>query len=328
MAAWEYNFSEFDSTVMEEMPADKCADGSQDCSCVAGVTYGEWQGTNRQVKCNSGISMPVKEREVFETKVARSNACYQYSCYYQALSFVEMDMMSIQPLTQETKYAIEAIEALTPEKLGKKTGVKGKDTHKDADESFSADMWDAGAGTSSMEGLLWTWRTLSDNWNGVWNKKSEYENGNSQAILRNNLPDSEHQKHIIMVSDGEDTDGEFNGSLYADSSFEARTLNGAKGFIIPKTANDVPFNVCDAHTDVDSITLDNYEQVCKAIAEQNIKVHTILYGFSGDPDKNPLIKCSEITGGQYHNNVSPAALETKLRQIFVEFAVARIQLSK
>jgi len=261
--------------------------------------------------------------------------CHRYSCYYQALGMVVNSPLPIQPLTNDL-VAIQVLihkneasgdtnqfnsgSGILTSKLNATTNVYG-------DPNINnLGTIPVGAGTSAIQGLIWAFRVLSPNWKGVWAQKSSYEYDLKGRDARVNLPSEDNAKHIIMISDGEDNDGPKYKSSYAtvDADGQGQIFDWDAMEAAGETTAEL-FGTCDAHAPLESITTQNYIDVCTQMKGKAI-VHAILYDYDVSKGKSPLQECAEITGGGFYKDIKPADLSNTLNTIFANIASYKIRL--
>ena len=189
-----------------------------------------------------------------------------------------------------------------------------------------------GAGTSSMQGILWGWRMLSDKWKGVWRIQSSYEAAGDPAIEKRSLmvadnlrvPSSLDAKHLVLISDGDDNDGPSHVAA-GQSAIEDQG-------VLMSSRQARSFTSCDAHKPAQSVTPAQYQQVCKSIAEQGIQIHIVVYGYGLKAGSN-LQGCIDGTNqtakpAKLYDNVDPGQIKAALRQILAQVATDKIRLLK
>lgn len=192
-----------------------------------------------------------------------------------------------------------------------------------------------GGGTSAIQGLLWSWRLVSNNWEGRWSGVTS----NYGAATPANLPDRANLKNIIIISDGADTDGYVDpvtgnnvtagttvnvsgGRIYYDGR-----VNNEMGQALTPLANNLAGESCDAHSPIQSITAADYQNLCNQLYDQGIRVHVIYYGYSAPPSGDQKLGyCAARTRGLIFNNETNLA--NAFNQIFAAIAAQNVRLVK
>ena len=190
----------------------------------------------------------------------------------------------IQPLTNNTELLKNVIGRYTaegassrfyslPPGVTENTVIDGQGNRLNKTKWFTSSVK-----TSSIQGLLWAWFTVSNDWKNKWSAKSLHETfysglGNDSQNSRVDLPSPQNVKHIILITDGNDNDG--------------------------ASAN----NVCDAYTPTAALTDAQYNAVCNRIKSEGITIHTILFDFNGNPTSNRYLSCAS-SPANFHNGVS------------------------
>jgi hypothetical protein len=291
-----------------------------------------------------------------------NETCFRPSCYWRPASLQKKfvagtlhNSLMVQPLTSNTATVSKVIDSMTDDLIANTSTVDmypkymypppsatgpnpGSiyETHLDSSSTnpngihYKFDKFELSTGTSAMEGLLWSWRMLSDKWKGVWDIRTAYED---TAFDRSQLPAAEDSKNIIVISDGQDSDGPL---FYPD----VHTMNdpgdvhqddphSGKGYVFPDV-NTFPhfYHTCDAHNPPDSITDSDYDAVCHKLLDQGIKVHVVLYGYSGSESNERLHNCAITTHGQFIPDATPQNLSQVLQTLFASIAHQKIKLIK
>lgn len=329
--------------------------------------------THRKSECYSGLIAAAAdqriEKELYrpgvrgeeEGEIISSNFIANSSDLHNGRNIELHESFAIQPLTNSTTVLKELINRFVTDEFLYRNALAALGNNEDIiiDRQRSrldkAIDFGAASDTSSIHGLIWSWFSLSSDWQGIWNEKSLTEDfcdeggtnleifadgnncnnqGSSSALSRTSasLPSEENSKHIILISDGYDIDG-----LESIGVPETGEANALAGYL----------NACDAHIPVERVSFNEYVDICERIAEEGengIKVHTILYDFNADGsnpgnqmdriesqarfgagnDFSRFEACSNVTGGEFFQDVAPTdddpnrdSLRDVLDQIFL-----------
>ena len=266
-----------------------------------------------------------------------TDECFRPSCLYQAAAFIEKAPIPVQPLTEDKNVLYRALDGfggvgLLDSNLDKTINAYGEASdYRNMQQIPGPSTWEVGAGTSALQGILWSWRMLTNEWKGVWKERSNYETDNISASKRLSLPDPDHSKYIIIVSDGKDTDGiGYKGNFTIIPDTES-----GPGIVLPgNSGGNVPFENCDAHVPTYSLAKDGtpadgeytaYKKTCDAIAQDGVKIYAILYD-ANYTSNEALQYCATKTGGAVYPGVSPAEFEATLKQIFAKVIKDQVML--
>jgi hypothetical protein len=185
-----------------------------------------------------------------------------------------------------------------------------------------------GAGTSAFQGLLWSWRMVSNNWKTYWGSQSNYEAAGDASIGKRatELPNPRFLKNIIVISDGADTDGTVNGALpNTVNTIDNRVLNESGfGQSLPASSNTLARESCDAHAPIPAVSDQDYQDLCDKLYEQGIRVHVIYFGYNGGLTNGRLGYCAKRTRGLLYNN--EVNLVAAFREIFASIAAQNVRL--
>lgn len=227
-------------------------------------------------------------------------------------------------------------------------------------------LYEPGGGTSAFQGIVWSWRMLSNKWNGKWANQSYYEAQglfpDGQADRATKLPSAELSKHIIVISDGIDNDGLDNAAVVA-----ADNTNAQPGIVLPndpaytaaRTDSGFGFDfnpldsrpgrpqgeTCDAHAPEASITKEDYVKVCEEMTKQGITVYAIVFDDVVNEklkacvlatergvyiDNANICSASVTTASKCQDNptgvASPAYLKEALTKVFAAIAAQSVRL--
>ncbi len=222
--------------------------------------------------------------------------------------------------------------------------------------------YEPGGGTSAFQGLLWSWRMLSNKWQGKWANMSYYEANNSLfadgvADRVSKLPSAELSKHIILVSDGLDNDGLANSEVQSHMSeviprnnhFPAVRADSGFGFEFnpqPSTAvHKATAETCDAHSPEASITVEDYVKICESMTQQGITVYAIVFDSVVNEklkrcvlatERGVYIDNTSVCSASVNNNTkcqpnptgiaSPSYLQEALSKVFAAIAAQSVRL--
>jgi hypothetical protein len=181
--------------------------------------------------------------------------------------------------------------------------------------------------TFSPAGLMWAWFTISHNWQGQWGVKSvseEYFGGSvpdRSLSAGNPLPLADNAKHIVLITDGFDNDGQ-----EAKTGPTATTTGVLEGY----------YNACDSYMPVTSFVdpdalpsdSDNYQKLCKKIRDEGIRIHIILYGIDVAVDDKRVKKYRACAGntGDLYINPTPNQLSASFNTIFSKILADGVQV--
>lgn len=315
-----------------------------------------------RMECDGGFIGITTKTYKSLVQVPRVNEyCYHPTCYYRAAAEVQDFPMPLQPLTNSAATIKTAVLGLTDRKVGAQLGTAFQYRYPHeftlqptGDKwTYLANLdymtkWGVGTGTSAMQGLLWSWRVLSKNWQGVWGLQSDYETTGTGAALRsgaNAVPNPSNSKHVIVISDGIDSDG----PSYRNNTIPQALLNpandGSLGLRRASNVDTTPiFETCDAHVPLASITYTDYVNnttnppthpydsskppgVCDRMKAQNVHVNVVLYLYPAqDITDSPLIACANMTEGAVYPNSTPATISQDLQDLIASIASHNIRL--
>ena len=195
----------------------------------------------------------------------------------------------IQPLTNNKTILRQVIDRLGADYyLYKDNGDYIENTSVDRQGRVNrAEDWSRSVKTQSMNGLLWGWLSINNDWKDKWSAKSitEFFCDDSNAYIidsnctgngsksRNNrvnsdLPSEENAKHLILITDGFDNDGEED--VGEQGSADPDLVGQPLGYL----------NACDSYSPAEKFSYAQYVDLCKRIEKDDITIHTILYDFS------------------------------------------------
>lgn len=127
-------------------------------------------------------------------------------------------------------------------------------------------------GTQSNEGLAWGWRMLSPRWRGLWG-------GGTPDDLPLDHDDSEMDKVVIVLTDGENQVFRYNNSPQRDYSAYGQHAAGRLGTSNPGTNPAAALN---------SRTL----QLCTAMKAEGVIVYTITFEVNSTAARNTFRDCA------------------------------------
>lgn len=295
-----------------------------------------------------------------------NETCYHPTCYTRAVGLVMDRNEQVQPLTNNADVIYNEVswlgvsgQLLYAFRFYQPKGLdeNGKQSYATLEVQYPQ-HWYVPTGTSAMQGLLWSWRMLSNKWQGYWQGQSYWDyNGDSSIAQRapgGSLPSSSNTKNIVVISDGIDSDGpDYKPGGRTITPVLAGTVTTPKGTINEDDATvnaNAPYQqsvgfraaskeaassadiyeTCDAHAPIASITKQDYINVCTKMRDEGIRVNVILYLYGKDDvSDGRLEECAHITGGiVLDQDVTPDNIQTKLASLLATIATQQIKLVK
>lgn len=157
---------------------------------------------------------------------------------------------------------------------------------------------DAWGGTHTVTGVVWAYRMLSPDWQGLWGDEMD----------TNNLPldygTENMEKAVIILSDGDNTTYSWLYSAY----------NYLSAMWLGTTNTDLAADELDDRT----------EEVCDAMKDNNIIVYTIAFGTSISSQGKDLMEACASKTDYYFESPNADDLETAFQTIGDSLANLRV----